>query len=208
VDSPAGAGVCSIRLTGREGVAMADGTSDGNGAGLGSEQAERGSERAERVFDARILKEPLSVLPQRGPLCFARDQFVSEAMHAMQKEHRGCVVITDDGTERSRLIGIFTERDVLYRIIDRGRNPATLPLAEVMTRSPDSLQNGATVAFVLNRMAVGGFRHVPVVDEAERPVAIISVRDVVEFLVDHFPREIMNLPPEMGANIPRSREGA
>jgi len=48
-----------------------------------------------------------------------------------------------------------------------------------------------------------------VVDEQDRPVAIISVRDVVEFLVDHFPREIMNLPPEVGANIDRSnREGA
>jgi len=66
----------------------------------------------------------------------------------------------------------------------------------------------STVAFVLNRMAVGGFRHVPVVDEGDRPVAIISVRDVVEFLVEHFPREIMNLPPEVGANITRSREGA
>jgi CBS domain-containing protein len=184
---------------------MANGSSDGNGAGRPSE---RGAERGERVFDARILKEPLSVLPQHSPLCFSRDQTVSEAMHAMQKEHRGCVLVTDDGTPRSRLVGIFTERDVLYRIIDRGRNPATLPLAEVMTRSPDFLFSRATVAFVLNRMAVGGFRHVPVVDEQERPVALISVRDVVEFLVDHFPREIMNLPPEVGGNITSSREGA
>ena len=129
-------------------------------------------------------------------------------MHAMQKEHRGCVLITEDGSEEAPLDGIFTERDVLYRIIDRGRNPATLALAEVMTRNPDALLSTSTVAFVLNRMAVGGFRHVPVVDEADRPVAIISVRDVVEFLVDHFPREIMNLPPVVGGNITRSREGA
>jgi len=167
------------------------------------------SGRGERVFDASILKEPMSVLPQRSPLCFSREQFVSEAMHAMQKEHRGCVLVTDAGGMESPLAGIFTERDVLYRIIDRGRNPATLPLQEVMTRNPDTLLSNATVAYVLNRMAVGGYRHVPVVDEQDRPVAIISVRDVVEFLVDHFPREIMNLPPEVGANIARSsREGA
>lgn len=171
--------------------------------------ANRGAARGDRVFDATILKEPMSVLVQRSPLCFARDQFVSEAMHAMQKEHRGCVLVTEDGGMESPLAGIFTERDVLYRIIDRGRNPATLPLQEVMTRNPDSLLSNATVAFVLNRMAVGGYRHVPVVDKQNRPVAIISVRDVVEFLVDHFPREIMNLPPEVGANIDRSsREGA
>ncbi|MBW2314138.1 MAG: CBS domain-containing protein [Deltaproteobacteria bacterium] len=164
--------------------------------------------RGKGVFDASILKQPMSVLPQRSPLCFSREQFVSEAMHAMQKEHRGCVLVTDDGGMESPLAGIFTERDVLYRIIDRGRNPATLPLQEVMTRSPDALLSNATVAFVLNRMAVGGFRHVPVVDENDHPVAIISVRDVVEFLVDHFPREIMNLPPQVGANITTSREGA
>jgi CBS domain-containing protein len=170
---------------------------------------DRRAARGDRVFDAGILKQPMSVLIQRAPLCFSREQFVSEAMHAMQKEHRGCVLVTEDGGMESPLAGIFTERDVLYRIIDRGRNPATLPLQEVMTRNPDSLLSNATVAFVLNRMAVGGFRHVPVVDEQDRPVAIISVRDVVAFLVDHFPREIMNLPPEVGANIARSsREGA
>jgi CBS domain-containing protein len=169
---------------------------------------ERRPARGEGIFDASILKEPMGVLPQRSPLCFSREQFVSEAMHAMQKEHRGCVLVTEDGGMESPLVGIFTERDVLYRIIDRGRNPATLPLQEVMTRSPDALLSTATVAFVLNRMAVGGFRHVPVVNEDDHPVAIISVRDVVEFLVDHFPREIMNLPPEVGANITRSREGA
>ena len=164
--------------------------------------------RSERSFDASILKQPLSVLPTHEPIVFSRNQFVSEAMHAMQKEHRGCVLITDGGGSESPLVGIFTERDVLYRIIDRGRNPATLPLAEVMTRNPDTLLAGTSVAFVLNRMAVGGFRHVPVVNEAGHPVAIVSVRDVVQFLVDHFPREVMNLPPEVGGNITTSREGA
>jgi len=180
---------------------MGTGSSDENGP-------ERSAARDERAFDATILKQPLHVLPQREPLCFVKSQFVSEAMHAMQKEHRGCVLITEGGTAKDRLEGIFTERDVLYRIIDRGRNPATLRLAEVMTRNPDALPSRSTVAFVLNRMAVGGFRHVPVVDEEGRPVAIISVRDVVEFLVDQFPREILNLPPEIGGNISSSREGA
>ena len=58
-------------------------------------------------------------------------------MRAMQAEHRGCVLVTRDGTPGSPLAGIFTERDVLFRIVDRGRNPATLPLAEVMTPDPE-----------------------------------------------------------------------
>jgi len=170
--------------------------------------SERTGGEGARVFDASILRRPLHLLAKRSPICFAREQFVSEAMHAMQKEHRGCVLVTERGSEDSPLVGIFTERDVLNRIIDRGRNPAMLPLAEVMTRTPDSLPADATLAYVLNRMAVGGFRHVPLVDEAGHPVSVISVRDVVEFLVDHFPREVMNLPPEVGSNVATQREGA
>ena len=85
-----------------------------------------------RIFDAELLRQPLSVLPTRSPLIFAPKDTVSAAMRSMQAEHRGCVLVTEDGSDRSALRGIFTERDVLERIIDRGRNPATLTLSEVM----------------------------------------------------------------------------
>ncbi len=165
-------------------------------------------EAAARFFDARVLGEPLSVLSARPPILCSPATTVAEAMHAMQKEHTGCVLVTERGGADSPLCGIFTERDVLYRIIDGGRNPATLPLGDVMTRSPESLPDGATVAYVLNRMALGGFRHVPVVDREGRPVSVVSVRDVVHFLVDHFSREVMTLPPDPGAEVTRRREGA
>ena len=128
-------------------------------------------------------------------------------MRSMQREHRGCVLITDDGTRASKLVGIFTERDVLLRIVDRGKNPATLPLAEVMTPDPDVLPVRSTVAYALNKMCVGGFRHVPVVDEEHRPAFVVSVRDVVEFLVEAFPREVLNLSMEITISQ-RNREGA
>jgi CBS domain-containing protein len=57
-------------------------------------------------------------------------------------------------------------------------------------------------------MCVGGFRHVPVVDELGRPVTVVSVKDVVELLVEAFPREILNLPEVDTLTIPRKREGA
>ena len=126
----------------------------------------------------------------------------------MQREQRGCVLITRDGTPGTPLIGIFSERDVLFRIVDRGRNPATLPLSEVMTTEPESLPEEASIAWVLNKMAVGGFRHVPVVDDMGRLVFVVSVRDVVEFLVDFFPSDVLNLPPEYGPPRSSKREGA
>jgi len=162
-------------------------------------------------FDSALLREPVGALPVKAALTVAPDTTVTVAMRRMQDEHRGCVVITDDGTENSKLIGIFTERDVLFRIVDRGRNPAALPVRDVMTPDPECLSIRSAVAYALNMMAVGGFRHVPVVDDNHRPAFVISVRNVVEFLVEAFPREILNLPKDYAisqAPLRRAREGA
>jgi CBS domain-containing protein len=160
------------------------------------------------AFDATLLRESVRVLPVRHPLTFAPHNTVTEAIRAMQKEHRGAVLITADGSPESRVLGVFTERDVLFRIVDRGRNPATLALVEVMTHDPECVPVEASVAWVLNKMSVGGFRHVPVVDRAGRPVFVVSVKDVVDMLVERFPREVSNLPPTFGGDVPRDREGA
>lgn len=163
--------------------------------------------RERRRFGQDLIQAPLSELPVREAVVLSSKDTVTEAMRAMQREHRGCVLVTDDGTSSSKLLGIFTERDVLFRIVDRGRNPATLPLADVMTPDPDYLSVRSTVAYALNKMCVGGFRHVPVVDEEHRPAFVVSVRDVVEFLVEAFPREVLNLPIE-GKKSQKAREGA
>lgn len=161
-----------------------------------------------RTFDAKLLQEPLTLLPSRPPLALSASATVKDAMQAMKRQHRGCVLITEDGTVRSPLIGIFTERDVLLKIIDSGRNPATVPLRDVMTCEPESLSIDAKFAWALNMMSVGGFRHLPVTDERRWPAFILSVRDIVEFLVESFPAEILNLPPDFGKQEGRSRDGA
>ena len=161
-----------------------------------------------RTFDAKLLQEPLTLLPSRPPLALSESATVKDAMQAMKRQHRGCVLITEDGTVRSPLIGIFTERDVLLKIIDSGRNPATVPLRDVMTFEPESLSIDAKFAWALNMMSVGGFRHLPVTDERHWPAFILSVRDIVEFLVESFPAEILNLPPDFGKQEGRSRDGA
>ena len=173
---------------------------------LGDESYFEATRRVSDGFDAGLLREPLSVMPVQRPITLSPDSTVTDAMRAMQREHRGCVLVTDDGTMRSKLIGIFT--DVLFRIVDKGRNPAALPIGDVMTANPENLSARATVAYVLNKMSVGGFRHVPVVDDEHRPVCVISVRDVVSFLVNAFPREVLNLPTEPITSPPVSREGA
>jgi signal-transduction protein with cAMP-binding, CBS, and nucleotidyltransferase domain len=161
-----------------------------------------------RTFDAGLLKEPLTVVPTRPPLVFGADASVQVAMQAMQQRHRGAILITQDGTLRSPLTGIFTERDILLRVIDSGRNPASVPLGDVMTHDPESLPFDARLAWALNMMAVGGYRHLPVTDASGWPTAVLAVRDIVAFLVESFPAEILNLPPDFGRKKGRARDGA
>jgi CBS domain-containing protein len=161
-----------------------------------------------KVFDDALLRESVKALPVRKPIVLSGDASVTDAVRAMQHDHRGAVAITEDGTPSTRLVGIFTERDVLLRIVERGRNPAVLRLSEVMTHDPERLPLESSVAWALNKMSIGGFRHVPVVDDEDRPVFVVSVRDVVELLVEAFPGEVLNLPVEYGADRQRTREGA
>jgi len=63
------------------------------------------------------------------------------------------------------------------------------------------------VAFALHVMVLEGFRHIPVVDEARKPVAVVSMRDLIEYLSEFFNREILNLPPQPHVKY-RNREGA
>lgn len=161
-----------------------------------------------RGFDEHLIEEPLQNLPTRPPLLFRGENSVTDAMRGMQQQQTGCALITEDGTAKTRLIGVFTERDVLFRIVDRGRNPTSLPLSEVMTTDPEVLPTDASIAWVLNKMAVGGFRHVPVVDEGGCPTGVVSVRDVVHFLVEFFPSAVLNLPAHYEAGHFKDREGA
>jgi len=159
-----------------------------------------------RVFDSALLRGPTRLLERRKPIVLSPQSSVTDAIRSMQAEHRGCVLVTSDGSPATEVVGIFTERDVLFRIVDRGRNPVTLPLSEVMTREVERLQVSDPIASVLHMMSVGGFRHIPIVDSGDRPAFVVSVKDVVEFLVEAFPREVANWSSP-GASF-RSREGA
>jgi len=119
------------------------------------------------------------------------------------KEHRvGCVLVEAEG----RLLGIFTERDILTKLVGTGYDPATVKVDGVMTRNPETLTPEDPIAFALHRMSVGGYRHLPLMDTAGRPVGILSVKDIVDYLAEHFPEEILNIPPEPGKQ-PRIPEG-
>jgi CBS domain-containing protein len=101
------------------------------------------------------------------------DVTVRHAAKTMAERHIGAVLITSNG----KLEGIFTERDVLNRVVAPGKDPDTVKVGEVMTRNPDTVTPEATALDTLIRMQTKGYRHLPVVNDGEL-VGIISVRDL------------------------------
>ena len=93
----------------------------------------------------------------------------------MQEQNIGALLVVDG----SRLIGIFTERDALFRVLAAGRDPAATRLAEVMTPQPQTIHPDEPFLHALRIMHKGGFRHLPVT-EFDRPLGVVSVRDALD----------------------------
>ena len=150
-----------------------------------------------------LLRETLkNALSNRG-LVLDEQVSLAEALRQMREQHQGCVLVTRDG----KLTGIFTERDVLMKVAGTKVDLEHTPIHHYMTRNPIRLPEDASVAYALNRMCVEGFRHVPLTDEQSRPVGVVSMRNIIEYLSGFFPKDVLNLPPEPISGF-RSREGA
>ena len=152
-------------------------------------QAEVSESKASRVLDQRMIQEPIRLLQPRAPLALPPTATVADAVQLMREHRVGCVLVV----ARDRLIGILTERDLLLKLehADAGR-----PIAELMTPDPEVLAPEDPIVYALNKMSVGGFRHVPLVDLDGRPVGVISVKDIVDYIVDFFPNEVLTVPPD------------
>jgi CBS domain-containing protein len=160
--------------------------------------------RPRRVFDESILRQPIATLHPGAPVCVDAADTIAEAVDRMRQHRIGCVLVT----ERGHLVGIFTERDVLFEIANRSYDALSTQVSSLMTADPETLPITAPIALALNIMSLGGFRHVPLVDEEKTPVGVLSMRDVIDYLVELFPAEIQNWPPRPGLEITKDREGA
>jgi CBS domain-containing protein len=138
----------------------------------------------------RALLRPIKSLryPQH-PLSVPPGEPVRKALDLMSSKNIGAVLVVEGG----RVVGIFSERDALRKGLYKGEPDR--PVREYMTRDPDCLTPEDPIAFAMNRMGVGGYRHVPLVDDERRPVGMLVMRDVVRYILQHFPAEALNVPP-------------
>jgi CBS domain-containing protein len=124
-------------------------------------------------FQGKLLGMPLDELGAPAPQTVEADAAAIETVVRMRRELIDCLLVIDAGA----LVGIFTDRDAILKV-DGSRNQT---VRDVMTPDPMVLRRGDPVAVAIHKMAVGGFRHVPIVDGAE-PVGVVSARDVFRHL--------------------------
>src|ERR1700676_3128269 len=150
-----------------------------------------------------LLRETLKDALSNAGLILDEQTTLENALREMREHRQECVLVTRDG----KLSGIFTERDVLMKVVGTNIDLARTPIRPYMTRDPVRLPDDAIVAYALNKMCLEGFRHVPLTDEQGRPVGVVSMRDIIEYLSGFFPKDVLNLPPEPTRGF-RNREGA
>ena len=115
------------------------------------------------------------VAGKKPPLMIPADTTVTEAARRMREGNTGAAMVL----EGTRLAGIFTERDALFRVLAVARNPSETPVAAVMTRDPQTIHPDKPFDEALRMMHEGRFRNVPVVEDG-RPLGMVSVRDALD----------------------------
>jgi CBS domain-containing protein len=116
------------------------------------------------------LKEPYTVAPSTSLL---------ECIETMRSRRIGSILIIDPV---GKVLGIFTERDCLMKVTGKVSD-LSVPVSDYMTPHPVCERPDASLAFALNLMSNGGFRHIPIVDQDNMPIGIVSIKDMVDHIV-------------------------
>lgn len=109
----------------------------------------------------------------------------------MKTKGRGAVLVEEEGT----LVGIFTERDLLNRVDYSNALWSHVVVSDVMTPLPMVIRPDDSLSEALRRLTQGRRRHLPVVDYRGHVLGLISIRDILTFIAERFPEDMMNLPP-------------
>ena len=127
------------------------------------------------AFKGQLLGEHLDALGAPPPLTVTPDTPIDHVIGTMQDSGTDCVLVCRD----DRLVGIFTDRDAVIRVA--GKRLEAVRVEEVMTPDPVVLRHDDTIGVAIHKMAVGGFRHIPIVRDGT-PSGVVTARDVFHHL--------------------------
>lgn len=128
-----------------------------------------------------LEQDLVSVLARRKHVIATPDTPVGEVLSQLVNQSVGCAVIVENG---ETVVGIFSERDALLKINTDYDDLKDRPVGEFMTKEPETLKADSKIAFAVQRMDLGGYRHVPLVDEEGHLQGVISVRDILNYLTE------------------------
>ena len=139
-----------------------------------------------------VTEERLRVLSRRRPVTVRPGTSLADCLRAIQRTGTGdsVFVCETDG----RLVGVLTERDIFGRIV-AGRVDLSQPVESLMTNEPKTLDLDQTIRDAIVLMQTGRYRNVPIVDEAGQLVGVVRQADIIKYLAESFPEELLNLPP-------------
>jgi len=132
--------------------------------------------REASTFEGRLLGERLDQVTAGEPATIGPAASAATALERMRETGSDCLLVMAD----DRLVGIFTERDAVLKLPDR--RPAAFDVRDLMTRDPVVLRADDTLAVAIHKMAVGGFRHIPLMD-GDRPVAVVAATDLFRHIL-------------------------
>jgi CBS domain-containing protein len=133
---------------------------------------------AQDRVERSLMEDPVSQLQPRQAITLSPSAMVKQAIEVMMSHDIGALLIVDDA---GKLLGIFSERDLLTKVADPVVDHSLRPVKDFMTPNPTTVRPTDTLAFVLHQMDVGGYRHLPVYKEGQ-PLAVISVRDMLHHM--------------------------
>jgi CBS domain-containing protein len=154
------------------------------------------------TIEQALRDERLGNLRLSDPACVPRGVSLEETLRLMREERVGCVLVC----EGDRLVGIFTERDVLNKLIGSGVSESET-VDRFMTPDPACLTPRHTLGDAVCMMTERGYRHIPLLDERGRRAGLVAARDIVNYIAEHFPAEVVNLPPRLDQKF-NTPEGA
>ena len=169
------------------------------------------SELTEGAVSARVpflLDERLQVVGRREPVTVAPQTSLAECLAAIRRGGTGDSVFVVDGD--GRLAGVLTERDIFGRLVGAdvaGSVNLESPVEQYMTTEPRTLRLEQTVADAIALMQSGLYRNVPVVDDDRRLVGVVRQVDILKFLAESFPEELLNLPPRPHQRMEQAEGG-
>jgi CBS domain-containing protein len=151
---------------------------------------------------SEVRSDPVGLLELRGYVTVAATATVSEVVQELRRHDCSTALVTDAG----RLAGIFTERDVLHKVVG-APDSWDRPVRDYMTPEPVTVGPEVPVIGALRLMNEGYIRDLPVTDARGRILGSLTDNAVVRHLCGKLPAEVMNLPPNPD-QVPRSAEGA